>query len=183
MNGVTLKNNYQEITSTVTSKLETTKQNKEKSCIATANLKRHYEKTLSSSEFFEEKPLEHIEVIPLKDSVYADSSQDKPSPIEVKAKSSQEIISELPEYVKPGVWFKIYTGEDTPPRRLKLSIITIEDARLIFVDRKGTMVIEKDALKFNYEILNNQSQILEDHSVFDHALSQVISNISKKANR
>jgi len=178
---VTLKNNYEEIVSTITEKLATTKQNKEKSFMATANLKRHYEKTINSSEFFEEKALKEVEAKPLKESVYADSSQDKPSPIEVKAKSSKEIIAELPDYVKPGVWFKIYTGEDTPPRRLKLSVITPENARLSFVDRKGTMVIEKDAEKFSYEILNSQSQLLEDHSVFDHALSQVISNISKNA--
>jgi len=175
----TLKNNYEEIISTITTKLATTKQNKERSFMATANLKRHYERTINDSEFFEEKALAQVEQIALKDSAFADKSQDKPSPIEVKSKSSKEIIAELPEYIKPGVWFKIYTGEDTPPRRLKLSIITPENARLVFVDRKGTMVIEKEALKFNNEILNSQSQLLEDHSVFDHALSQVISSISK----
>jgi len=176
-----LKNNYEEIVSTVTNKLATTKQNKEKSYMATFNLKKHYEKTINSSEFFEEKALAEEDENSLKDSVYADKSNDKPSPIEQKEQSSKDIISELPECVKPGVWFKIYTGENTPPRRLKLSIITIENAILIFVDRKGTKVIEKDANSFNIELLNNQSQLLEDHSVFDHALSQVISHISKNA--
>lgn len=176
-----LKNNYEEIVVTVTTKLATTKQNKERSFMATANLKRHYERTINDSEFFEEKALAVVEDISLKDSVYADKSLDKPSPIEVKAKTSKEIIAELPDYIKPGVWFKIYTGDDTPPRRLKLSLITPENARLVFVDRKGTMVIEKGALKFTNEILNNKSQLLEDHSVFDHALSQVISSISKNA--
>ena len=174
-----LKNSYQEIVSTVRSKLATTKQNKEKSYIATANLQKYYEKTINKSEFFEEKALAEEVKISLKDSVYADKSQDKPSPVEKIEQSSKDIIAELPEYVKSGVWFKIYTGEDTPPRRLKLSIITHENARLIFVDRKGTMVIEKDASRFTNELLNNQSHLLEDHSVFDHALSQVISHISK----
>ncbi|MCW8936167.1 MAG: DUF1631 domain-containing protein [Gammaproteobacteria bacterium] len=178
---VALKNNYEEIITTITTKLATTKQNKEKSFMATANLKRHYERTINSSEFFEEKALVQAEEISLKDSIYADKSKDKPSPIEVKAKTSEEIIAELPVFVKPDVWFKIYTGDDTPPRRLKLSLITPENARLVFVDRKGTMVIEKDALKFTNELLNNKSQLLEDHSVFDHALSQVISSISKNA--
>ncbi|MCW9046916.1 MAG: DUF1631 domain-containing protein, partial [Gammaproteobacteria bacterium] len=144
-------------------------------------LKRHYERTINDSDFFEGKALVQAEEISLKDSIYADKSKDKPSPIEVKAKTSKEIIAELPAFVKPDVWFKIYTGDDTPPRRLKLSLITPENARLVFVDRKGTMVIEKDALKFTNELLNNQSQLLEDHSVFDHALSQVISSISKNA--
>ncbi|RDH83909.1 MAG: hypothetical protein DIZ80_07165 [endosymbiont of Galathealinum brachiosum] len=175
---LSLNNNYEEIVTTIRAKLATTKQNKEKSHIATENLKRHYEKTIHNSEYFEEKALTEENDISLKDSVYADNSQDEPSPSEKTQQTSIDIISELPEYVRPGVWFKIYTGEDTPPRRLKLSIITEEDARMIFVDRKGTMVIEKNASKFNIELLNDQSHLLEDHSVFDHALSQVIANIS-----
>ncbi len=176
---VSLKNNYQEIVTTVRNKLSTTKQNKEKSYMATANLKKHYENTIKNSEFFEEKALEEDEDESLKDSVYADKSKDQPSPVEKKEQTSKEIIAELPAYVKPGVWFKIYTGKNTPPRRLKLSLITLENAKLVFVDRKGTMVIEKDASKFTVELLNNQSHLLADHSVFDHALSQVISHISR----
>lgn len=87
-------------------------------------------------------------------------------------------MAELPAYVKPGVWFKIYTGENLPPRRLKLSIITAENARMVFVDRKGTKCIEKDVNQFNDELLSGASIMLEDHSVFDHALSQVISHIA-----
>jgi len=176
-----LKNNYQEIVTTVRTKLSTTKQNKEKSYMATANLKKHYENTIKNSDFFEEEALTEDEDESLKDSVYADKSRDKPSPVEKKEQTSREIIAELPTYVKPGVWFKIYTGKDSPPRRLKLSLITLENAKLVFVDRKGTMVIEKDASKFTVELLNNQSHLLADHSVFDHALSQVISHISRSA--
>jgi len=178
---ITLKNNYQEITTTVSSKLATTKQNKEKIFMATANLKRNYEKTLNTSEFFEEKSIVKEVDLSLKDSIYADKSQDEPSPIEQKELSSKDIINELPDYVKPGVWFKIHTGNDSPPRRLKLSIITPENARLVFVDRQGTMIIEKDANKFSTELLNNHSHMLEDHSVFDNALTQVISHISKSS--
>jgi len=174
---LSLKSNYLEIVNTVKSKLATTKQNKEKIYLATANLKRHYENTINASEFFEETASVEDDVS-LKDSIYADSSRDMPSPVEQQAKSAATIISELPDFVKPGVWFKIYTGEGQPPRRLKLSIITRETARLVFVDRKGTSIIEKDAEAFSLELLNNQSQMLEDHSVFDHALSQVISHIS-----
>ncbi len=176
---VSLKNNYQEIVSTIRSKLATTKQNKEKSYMATANLKKHYEKVIESSEFFEEKSVAEVDETPLKDSVYADQSKDLLSPVEEKERSAKEIIAELPDFVKPGVWFKIYTGENTPPRRLKLSIVTVETAQLIFVDRKGAKIIEKDADLFSSELLQNQSQLLEDHSVFDHALTQVISHIQE----
>lgn len=178
---ISLKNNYLEIITTVSSKLATTKQNKEKSFLATTNLKKHYEKIINLSDFYEEKNLPVESEISLKDSIYADSSSDDLSPVERTEQSSKDIIATLPEHVKPGVWFKIYTGEDTPPRRLKLSIITLENARLIFVDRKGTKVIEKDAFKFSTELLNNQSHLLADHSVFDNALSQVISHISRNS--
>jgi len=173
-----LKNNYQEITSTIRSKLSSTKQDKEKTYLATENLKKHYKTTVNDSPYYKETTSVEDDNSALKDSIYADDSQDKPSPFETQEKSSKVIIAELPEYVRPGVWFKIYTGENSTPRRLKLSIITHENAKLIFVDRKGTMIIEKDATTFSTELLCNQSHLLEDHSVFDHALSQVISHIS-----
>ncbi len=175
---VSLKNNYQEIVSTIRSKLKTTKQNKEKSYIATSNLKKHYIDIVKNSCYFEEQITIEDSKVPLKDSIYADKSMDEPSPLETKELQSKNVIAELPEYVKSGVWFKIYTGETTPPRRLKLSMITQENAKLIFVDRKGTMIIEKDANEFSIELLNEQSHLLADHSVFDHALSQVIAHIS-----
>jgi len=178
-NWVSLKHNYQEIVATVKTKLATTRQNKEKAFMAIGNLNRHYENTINKSEFFEEKIAKAKADSNLKDSVYADKSKDQPSPLEKKAKSAASIIAELPDYVKSGVWFKIYTGEDQPPRRLKLSIITRETAKLIFVDRKGEMIIEKDAQIFTQELKTNQSSLLEDHSIFDQALSQVISQIAQ----
>lgn len=179
-----LKNNYQEIIKTVSEKLQNTKQNKEKTFLAISNLKRHYEKTVNSSEFYEQESSsvirkKQVKEASLKDSIFADKSKDEPSPTEKQSRSAKSIIAELPTYVKPGVWFKIFTGNDHPPRRLKLSLITQETARLSFVDRKGTMVIEKDAETFCQELLNEQSHMLEDHSVFDNALSQVISHISQ----
>jgi len=175
-----LKNNYHEIVNTVQDKLATTKQNKERIFMATANLRKYYEKTINSSEFFEQAAVEKENDKHLKDSIYADNSNDSLSPAEEKARSAQSLIAELPKFVKPGVWFKIFTGQGLAPRRLKLSIITQESARLIFVDRKGSMVIEKDAETFTRELRDDQSQMLEDHSVFDHALSQVISHISNR---
>lgn len=175
-----LKNNYQEIVNTIKDKLSISKQNKEKSFLATSNLKKHYEKVINTSNFFKEDALAKEKDKRLKDSIYADKSHDELSPIEKQEKSAKNTISKLPEFVKPGVWFKIYTGENSTPRRLKLSLITPENACLIFVDRKGAKIIVKEGNEFCLELLNNQSHILEDHSVFDHALSQVISHISKK---
>ncbi len=173
-----LKNNYQEIVHTVEEKISSTKQNKEKAFLAISNLKRHYEKSIKESEFFHEDKIEVEEDASLKDSIYADKSKDAPSPVEKLEKTAGEKIAELPSSVKPGVWFKIFTDENHPPRRLKLSLITMENAKLVFVDRKGDRIIEKSADIFARELLNGKSQMLEDHSVFDHALSQVIAQIA-----
>jgi len=173
-----LKNSYEDIVHTVHDKLKNSKQNQEKAYLAICNLTNHYKNTINSSEFFEEKSLKIKQEIQLKDSIYADKSKDEPSPIEQLEKTSETIISELPSYVKSGVWFKIHTSDGQPSRRLKLSLITTENARMIFVDRKGSRIIEKDVTTFCNELLNGSSYMLEDHSVFDHALSQVIANIA-----
>ena len=173
-----LKNSYEDIVHTVNDKLKNTKQNKEKAYLAICNLTNHYKNTINSSEFYEEKSLKIKQEIELKDSIFADKSKDEPSPIEQLEKTSETIISELPAYVKCGAWFKIHTSEGQPSRRLKLSFITTENARMIFVDRRGTKIIEKDVTAFCNELLEGSSYMLEDHSVFDHALSQVIANIS-----
>ncbi len=173
-----LKNNYMEIVHTVEEKLATTKQNKEKTFMAIGNLKRHYERTIKESEFFEEVKSAPEKDASLEDSIFADKSQDKPSPVEKLEMSACDKIAQLPTYVKPGVWFKIYTDEAHPPRRLKLSLITMENAKLVFVDRKGEKIIEKDAQDFAEDLKNSRSQMLEDHSVFDNALSQVIAQIA-----
>jgi hypothetical protein len=83
-------------------------------------------------------------------------------------------ISKLPGNVHPGVWFEIYNGEDRAIRRLKLSVVLTEVAKLVFVDRKGIKVMEKDAGDFAEELKNNRSRFIADHSTFEHALGRVI---------
>ncbi|VAW64052.1 hypothetical protein MNBD_GAMMA08-1048 [hydrothermal vent metagenome] len=91
---------------------------------------------------------------------------------------SREKIAKLPTEVRPGVWFKVFTGENTAARRVKLSVIIMEEAKLIFVDRVGVKVTEKDAEQFTHELNSETSQIIADHSAFDHALGMVISSLS-----
>lgn len=91
--------------------------------------------------------------------------------------NAKEQIAQLPEGVKQGVWFEIFNGEGQPVRRLKLSMILFDEAKLVFVDRVGAKVLEKDAAEFNDELNNDKSRILADHSVFDHALGQVIASL------
>ena len=87
-------------------------------------------------------------------------------------------IAQLTSSTKPGVWYEIYNGEDKPIRRLKLSVILTDAAQLIFVDRKGVKVIEKDAEEFARELEEDRSRILADHSTFDYALGQVMNALA-----
>lgn len=53
-------------------------------------------------------------------------------------------------------------------------MILTEVAKLTFVDRHGVKVIEKDVHVFLREQDNEQSQVIADHSTFEHALGTVI---------
>ncbi len=99
-------------------------------------------------------------------------------PLAEQSQIAREKISRLSTSVRPGVWFEVYNGEDSAIRRAKLSVIIMEEARLVFVDRVGVKVIEKDADEFNNELDCGQSSIISDHSAFDHALGLVISSLS-----
>ncbi len=107
-----------------------------------------------------------------------DFTEDTLNPLEEQASEAREKINRLPAEVRPGVWFKVYNGEDNVARRAKLSVIIMEEARLIFVDRIGVKIIEKDADIFNEELAAETSQIISDHSAFDHALGLVINSLS-----
>ena len=109
-----------------------------------------------------------------------DASDDEQRVLELAeiARLAQEKINQLPSMVHPGVWFEIYNGEDKAVRRLKLSVILTGIAKLVFVDRKGIKVIEKDAADFATELTSEKSRFIADHSTFEHALGQVIHSIA-----
>ena len=86
-------------------------------------------------------------------------------------------IDSLPEQVHPGVWFEIYNGEEHAVRRLKLSVILNDTARIVFSDRRGNTVMEKDAGDFTNELATNKSRVIADHSTFDNALGSVIASL------
>ncbi len=92
---------------------------------------------------------------------------------------AREKISRLPEGVAPGAWFIVYNGEDKPVRRLKLAVILVQDATMVFVDHLGNVVIEKDAEEFTDEIDKGLSGIIMQHSVFDHALANALQSIER----
>ncbi|MCW8935237.1 MAG: DUF1631 domain-containing protein [Gammaproteobacteria bacterium] len=91
--------------------------------------------------------------------------------------TAKEKIARLPEGVAPGAWFIVYNGEDKPVRRLKLAVILVHDASMVFVDHLGNVVIEKEADVFADEIERGLSGIIMQHSVFDHALHSALESI------
>jgi len=99
-------------------------------------------------------------------------------PLLEQANKSRKKIAQLPLEVRPGVWFKVYNGNNSAARRAKLSVIIMEEAKLVFVDRVGVKVIEKDAETFTNELATDSSIIIADHSAFDHALGMVINSLS-----
>jgi hypothetical protein len=111
--------------------------------------------------------------------VFDDEDHDEEAAkIEEQARIAREKISRLPGNLHPGIWFEIFNGDDKPVRRLKLSVVLTEVAKLIFVDCHGVKVIEKDAADFANELENEQSKFIADHSTFEHALGTVIHKLA-----
>jgi hypothetical protein len=108
----------------------------------------------------------------------ADTTEDELQQVREQTKVARLKLAKLASSTRPGVWYEVYNGEEKVVRRLKLSVILTDAAQLIFVDRKGVKVIEKDAEEFAKELEENRSRILADHSTFDHALANVISALA-----
>ena len=83
----------------------------------------------------------------------------------------------LPSNIMPGMWFQIATGDGNTTRRCKLSVIIVEDEKLIFVTHDGGVVAEKSFEEFTQELDKNISKVIMGHSVFDYALNSVITKL------
>ena len=103
---------------------------------------------------------------------------DEEQEIEDALSSAQSKINGLPETVHPGVWFEIYNGEEHVVRRLKLSVILSDTAKIVFCNRQGKTVMEKDAGVFTEELASEKSRVIADHSTFDNALGSVIAALA-----
>jgi uncharacterized membrane protein YgcG len=102
------------------------------------------------------------------------------APPEEQAPIEEEVIDRptIPSNIMPGMWFQIYMGEDRTPRRCKLSVILVEDAKLMFVNHKGELIAEKSFDEFNEELANNTTQIIMGHSAFENAFKTVINRLN-----
>ena len=82
-------------------------------------------------------------------------------------------IARLPSMVKPGIWCELYIDDNTPPRRLRLAIINSQTGKLIFVNRHGIKVLEKDAGDFTRELLETRSRIYKHDSLFSRGNDKI----------
>jgi Protein of unknown function (DUF1631) len=87
-------------------------------------------------------------------------------------------LEKLPDYVRPGQWFDLYTSNNTPLLRLKLSVIVLDEGKLIFVDHKGLKAMEKDALIFCDELDRGLSLKVSAYNNFKNTWNTLISKIS-----
>ncbi len=83
----------------------------------------------------------------------------------------------LPTNISAGNWYEIYMGDDHPPHRCKLSIILLEDSKLVFVNHRGEIIVEKAIDEFSGELDAQRSRLIMGHSAFDHALKTVVTRL------
>ena len=173
-----LKNNHMALLQAVNDELYNTQQDKSDIANQIAELKSYFLQMIDDYGFKvvdknnKEMPEQALNETSM------DSTEDELEQVQQQTKIARQKLAKLTSSTKPGVWYEIYNGEGKAVRRLKLSIILTEAAQLIFVDRKGVKVIEKDAEEFAKELEENRSRILADHSTFDHALANVISALA-----
>lgn len=169
-----VKNNHMALIEAVNDELYETQQDKNEIATQIENLKSHFLKMIDEYGYkvVDENNEEITEEELIEDS--AQDTEEELQQIQQQTEIAKQKIAQLASSTKPGVWYEIFNGEDKPVRRLKLSVILTDAAQLIFVDRKGMKVIEKDAEDFARELEENRSRVLADHSTFDNALGNVI---------
>jgi len=169
---VLLNNDSGVLISDIEAQLNTTKLSPGGIDASVSALKEIHANLIESSEFFLEEPDYTLSERSL-DEIIEESIEDMPDD---DSEPPHIQISRLPNDVKQGVWFEIHNG-DGHLRRVKLSVILFDEAKLVFVDRHGNMVIEKFASEFVDELNEGKSKIIADHSIFNHALGQIINSI------
>jgi hypothetical protein len=175
--------NHMALIDAVKEELYTTKQNRDSITDQVETLKDTFIELLDAygyklTENEELSPVTEDESMVHYDAPAANDENVQTTNLEEVVRLAQEKLGQLPSMVHPGVWFEIYNGDDKAVRRLKLSVILTGIAKLVFVDRKGIKVIEKDAADFAAELTSEKSRFIADHSTFEHALGKVIHSIA-----
>ena len=162
-----LKNNSEKLIGKIRDQLYSTKQDRKSIDDSLLALENIHNKLLDKK--VEKEP----------DQVEIKTSMDDENKLRLKINRSKVELSLMPKEVKVGTWFEVFNGEGHSLRRLKLSLIVYEEAMFIFVDRVGNKVLEKHATEFLNELHDGDSKVLADHSIFHHALNNVITMLTK----
>lgn len=181
---IALRSIYKGIVNSIRSSLNNTHQNKEKVFMVTSNLNNYYTRKLADSSYFSEQTNDEkneAELLNIPE-LFNDKEFDDfgINPVDKQAEQARELLDKKPDIIRVGNWFEVFTDYTHPLRRLKLSIIMQEQAKLIFVDYMGNKVIEKNLETFITELKNDQSRAINDHSIFEYALSMVIISIAAR---
>ncbi|MDH5518447.1 MAG: DUF1631 domain-containing protein [Gammaproteobacteria bacterium] len=189
-----LRDNHEDITTRVENRLLHSKRAKEHTPEVLQGLRETYIQLLDTRAFDEALLSPELSTMPVMDTPIGNNDADRKAHekdhdqtfTQDQLKQNQSLPDEpvdlreklqlLPSEVRPGVWFQI-TLDNQHTRRLKLSVIIMEEALLVFVDHNGERVVEKDAETFAEDLKNGNAQIIMHHSVFDHALGSVFNNI------
>ena len=173
-----LKDNYEALIEAVNDELYETQQNKDDVETQIAELKDYFMTMIDVNgyKFVDEGELEATDENSA--DALSDNAEEELLLIQQQTDIAKRKIAQLENSAKPGMWFEIYNGDDKPVRRLKLSVILTDAAQLIFVNRKGVKVIEKDAEDFANELEDHRSRMLADHSTFDYALGNVMTALA-----
>lgn len=181
-----LQDSHEGIVARVEKRLKKSKRAKEHLKEAVKNLRETYAHLLDTEEFDEALAAPELSTMPVMDTPIDDTEKEETfteeqlaaqsalaadEPVDLRAK-----LQLLPSDVRPGVWFQVAL-DNKHIRRLKLSVIIMEEALLVFVDHNGERVVEKDAETFAGELKNGDAQLIMHHSVFDHALGSVFETI------
>jgi hypothetical protein len=126
-----------------------------------------YDEMISDANFQEEE-------VQVAERIIAETPREKEP---IKKETAHVPKTRLPSNVMPGMWFQIPTGEGNSTRRCKLSVIILEDEKLIFVTHDGEVVAEKSFEEFTQELDKDTSKVIMGHSVFDYALNSVITRL------
>ena len=178
-----LNNSYQEISQRIEELLLGTKQDQSKLTESIETLVQIFTVMLEQSEFkpdepeFDDSAFDTVTLEQLTNQITSDATI---TPMQEEADQNRKKLTLLPSYVKPGGWYELFVADNSVKRRLKLSVIIMEEARLVFVDRLGVEVLDKDAEIFADELEQGKSAFLADDSIFDNALTRVIGNLSTK---
>jgi len=132
-----------------------------------------YERHINEADFSSEEIEDAEKVVTAMENEPIDEEPNEPVVLE-------EPKPNLPTSAIPGTWFQLYMGEDQIVRRCKLSVVILEDSNMMFVNHKGELIVEKSFIDFEMEMAESKTTVIMGHSVFDHALKSVVTQLPSK---